>query len=205
MSIIIHNFSLAYDSWSPTEDLGVLSVDVIDTVYNIVVSGTHFYYNDVLVSGTFTPITDGYTISYSPGTITSGIDVMVHAENDNGDTEEETYNMLYGLNVEWTERIRWNPAQQIDVHMAASNEVMCPNDETEAFYYTTRDLLGSDFTAKVFPVVPQYFTGSIRPQSTTFFYGSTYTITVSGIKDFSGNIMEPYTYSFTIDDPTRSG
>jgi len=163
MSITIYNFSLAYDSWSPVEDLGVLYVDVIDPVFNIVVSGTHFYYNDVLVSGTFTPITDGYTISYIPGTITSGIDVFVHAENTNSDVAEETYNMLFGYHVNWAERVRFDPTQQVDVYMRAYNEAMCNNLETEAFYYTTKDLYGSNFSANVLPVEPLNLGGEIRP------------------------------------------
>lgn len=201
MAIIIHNFSLSYDSWMPTADLAVLSVDVIDPVYSISVSGTQFYYNEQVVSGTFTSITDGYRITYSPGTISGGVDVMIHAENSNNDVKEETYNMLFGYRVEYEEPINWGATKQIDVWMKAKNEALCANEETESFYFRTLDYPATNLTSSIYPVEPQDLAAILRTQSTFFYYGQTYTITVENIKDYHGNIMDPYVFSFTIEDP----
>lgn len=202
MSIIIHNFTLAYDQWMPITDLAVLSVDVIDSAYPIVVSGTRLYYNDTLVSGTFTSITDGYRITYNPGTISGGVAVMVHAENTNGEVKEETYNMLFGYHVEYNEPVTWGPHTQIDIWMKARNLALCPNEETEAFYFRTLDYPATNLIAKIYPVEPQDLGATLRTQSTFFYYGQTYTVTVENIRDYHGNTMEPYIFSFTIEDPT---
>lgn len=202
MSIIIHNFSLTYNAWLPITDLAVLSVDVIDPVYSISVSGTKFYYNDQLVSGTFNDITNGYKISYTQGTVSSGVDILVHAENSNGEQLDKTYNLLFGYRVEYDEPINWGAHKQVDVYMKAKNTVLCPNEETEAFYFKTSDYYTTNFTAKVYPVAPKDLGATLKTQSTFFYYGQTYQITVDGIKDFNGNAMEPYTFTFTIEDPT---
>jgi hypothetical protein len=88
----------------------------------------------------------------------------------------------------------------VTITIEASNLVFCPNTEGEAFYFQTRDFESLNLGATIRAVESVNLGAVIYPQSTAFFYGQTYTVTISGVKDFSGNEMAPYVFSFIIED-----
>lgn len=204
MTILIDNFLLNTDEWMLVSNLNYFSVDAVDHEYGISTSGSYFLHNGIQVVTTFSGIVDGYTMYYTPlSVVSSGIfTITAHIQNNNSEVDEETYNLLYGYNALFDEVIDWGPNKQVDVLVQASNDVMCPNLEGEGFYFTTADLSSVDLGASIRAIESVDLNATIYPQSTFFFYGKTYTITISGVKDFSGNIMDPYSFTFTIEDPT---
>jgi hypothetical protein len=140
---------------------------------------------------------------YTPvSVVASGtIVITAHVLNTIAQVEEQDFYLLYGYNLLFDEVADWGPDRRVDVLVQATNEVTCPNTEGEGFYFTTADLPSVNLGASIRAVEPVDLGAVLHPQSTFFFYGRTYTVTVSGIKDFSGNEMEPYELTFTIEDP----
>lgn len=205
MSILIDNFSMEVEEWLPVADLGSFSVDAVDHVNNITTSGTYFIHDGVQVTTTFSGITDGYRMFYTPVDVSSSgvISLVAHVQNDVLETAEQAFYLLYGYNAKFEEWVDWGPYVQVDIKVQASNSVRCPNTVGEGFYFITADLEAVNLGATIVAIESVDLGAKIYPQSTAFFYGETYTVTVSGVKDFAGNIMEPYTYSFTIEDPNN--
>jgi hypothetical protein len=201
MTILIDNFSIGVGEWLVLIDLHTLSVDVVDYAHAISTSGTHFLIDGNMVSTSFSGISSGYNVYCSAPTISGYTIVTIHAENDNGESKEESYNLLYGYNCEFNELIDWGPKKEVVITMEAENLAFCPNKETDAFFFETADLHSYNLGASIQSIESVDLNAVIYPQNTVFFYGRTYQITISGVKDFSGNEMSPYTFSFTIEDP----
>jgi len=206
MPILIDNFSINEDEWVLVSDLGSFSADATETVSGVQIStsGTYFLHDGQQVATTFSGITDGYRMFYTPvSVVSSGIIVITaHVLNTITEVLEQNYDLLYGYNLLFDELVDWGPNTQVDVLVQATNEVTCPNTEGEGFYFITADLPSVDLGASIQAVESVDLGAVIYPQSTAFFYGKTYIVTVSGVKDFSGNEMEPYMLTFTIEDPT---
>ncbi len=200
MGILIDNFFIGVEDWIQVTDSLVFSVDVVDLNYNISTSGTHFIHDGNIVYTTFSGISNGYRVFYDPPTPSGSIYLTIHAENDNSEIAEKDYSLLFGYNVEFNEYIDWGPNKEVLIWSKASNEAFCPNVEAYASYFQTRDLHSYNLGATIRPVGHVSLGGSLYPQNTFFFYGRTFTIKISGIKDFAGNIMEPYEFTFTIED-----
>jgi len=205
MTILIDNFSLGVEDWIATSELGLFSVDAVDpSVNNITTSGTYFIHNGSQVTTTFSGIANGYRMFYDPfDVISSGTIILTaHVQNDILEVEEQNFYLLYGYNLKFEETIDWGPVTQVDIRTQATNSALCPNTVAEGFYFTTVDLVSRNLRASIQVIEAVNLSASIRPQSTAFFYGETYTVTVSGVKDFIGNEMDSYVFTFTIEDPT---
>lgn len=202
MAIIIENFSMAVEEWTPVVDLSSLSVDVIDQVNTITTSGTYFLHDGQIVSTSHSGISSGYRCHYYPTDVYSSgtITITIHAENDNSEVEEENYYLLYGYNCEFSELIDWGYKSTVVITADAKNLAFCPNEVGEAFYFETADLHSYDLNATLQVVESVDLGATIYPQSTAFFYSRTYTITVIGVRDFHGNEMQPFSFDFTIED-----
>lgn len=197
--ILIGNFSMGIEEWLSTADLA-FAVDVIDHVNNIVVSNTYFLHNGEIVSTSHSGIADGYRCYYYPPTVSGAISLTIHAENDVGGSEEEDYYLLYGYNCKFNELIDWGPKSTVVVTADAKNLAFCPNKVGDAFYFETADLHSCNLGATIQAVEYVDLNATIYPQNTFFFYGRTYTITISEVKDFAGNEMQPFSFSFTVED-----
>ena len=110
---------------------------------------------------------------------------------------------MYGFNLSFDELVDWGPRAEIVTTIQATNLAFCPNTEGESFYFETRDLWSHDLGATIQAVGYVDLGAIIYPQSTAFFYGQTYTITISGVRDFHLNEMPIYTFSFTIENPNN--
>lgn len=203
MTIVIDNFSLGVEAWISVADLNYFAVDVIDATYGISSSDTYFIHDGQVVSTTYSGIVDGYRCYYTPSGVYSDgtVDLTIHAENTASGVEEQTFHLLYGYNVEFEELIDWGPKTEVITTVQASNLAFCPNTEAESFYFETADLRSADLNAAIYPVDSVDLGATLYPQNTFFFYGRTYTITVSGVLDYHGNIMDPYTFSFRVENP----
>lgn len=200
MSILIEDFSVGLEEYVSLSDLTSFSVNVTDSSYNISTSGTYFIVNDTPVATSFSGIVDGYYTYCLPPSISGSVTVTIHAENDNSESLEEDYVFMFGYKVESSNYVDWGPNKEITVWSTASNSVECPNTETFATYFRTRELYSYDLNACVYPSGKADLGASIAPQSKYLLPGYTYMVTISGIKDYSGNEMNAIEFSFTIED-----
>jgi len=202
-TILIDNFSLGVEEWIPEANLNYFTVDVVDPVHGISTSGTYFIHDGQVVSTTHSGMLGGYKCYYTPSGVYSDgtIDLTIHAENTVSEIKEETFHLLYGYNLKFEELIDWGPNVEVITTIKASNLAFCPNTEGDSFYFQTRDLHSYDLNAAIYPVGSVDLGAVIYPQSTFFFYDRTYMITVSGVRDFAGNVMDPYTFSFRVENP----
>jgi len=206
MPILIDNFSIDENEWVLVSELGSFRVDATETASGVQIStsGTYFLHDGQQVPTTFSGITNGYRMFYTPVSVVSSgtIVITAHVLNTIAQVEEQDFYLLYGYNLLFDEMVDWGPNRQVDILVQATNEVTCPNTNGEGFYFTTADLPSVNLGASIRAVEPVDLGATIYPQSTFFFYGRTYTVTVSGVRDFSGNKMDPYMLVFTIEDPT---
>jgi len=180
-------------------------VDVVDSLIGVSTSGTYFKVNGVEVPVTFSGINNGYRMFYNPpdNFDTDGVLVYTaHIRNLAGDAKDVNYYLLGGYSLVHNDTIRWDPNKQVDIWMTATNLGFCPETTADSYYFRTKELMYSDLRTTIVPVGFVDLGAVVYPQSTFFFYGETYTITMSGVKDFSGNEMDQFIYTFTIDDPT---
>lgn len=202
-TILIDNFSMGVEEWISESDLSYFAVDVVDSTYGISTSGTYFIHDGQVVSTTHSGMPGGYRCYYTPSGVYSDgtINLTMHAENTANEVRELTFHLLCGYNLEFEELIDWGPKTEVVTTVQASNLAFCPNTEGDAFYFETKDLYSCDLGAIIYPIGSADLGATIYPQSTAFFYGQTYTITVSGVKDYHGNIMDTYTFSFRVENP----
>ncbi|MHA2131881.1 MAG: hypothetical protein ACW99L_18080, partial [Promethearchaeota archaeon] len=182
MAISISNFNLDISEWMLVSDLVSFSVDAVDPTYTIDTSssGSYFLHDGDQVTTTFSGITDGQRMFYTPSSVVSSgtFTITAHVKNSNNETKDETYYLLYGYNVLFDQVVEWGPAKQVDVLIQATNLAFCPNTEGEGSYFRTIDLDSENLGAIVRVIEPFDLNSTIYPQSTAFFYGKTYTITV---------------------------
>ena len=200
MAILIDSFSIGVGEWTALADLTSFSVDVVDLDCLISVSGTYFEIGAAPVPTTFSVISNGYRATCAVPVISGSLTLTLHAENTCSGIAEQNFYLLFGYNLKYDKIEDWGPITDVEIWAKASNSVFCPNTETTAFYFQTKDLESRDLGASIFPSGWADLGAQIVPQSKYLFYGRTYTVTVSGIKDYSGNIMESIVFSFTIEN-----
>jgi len=200
MTILIDNFSIDVEEWVSIADLVSFSVNVIDHDNNITTSGTYFLHDGEIVSTSHSGIVDGYRCYYYPPTISGEVNLTIHAENDNSETEEEDYYLLYGYNVKFNEVVDWGPKKEVVTTVDVKNLAFCPNKVGDAFYFETADLHSCDLNATIKAIESVDLNATIYPQNTFFFYERTYTVKISGIQDFAGNKTSDFSFSFTIEN-----
>lgn len=207
MSIQISNFSMGVGEIVDCVNLVDFSVDIIDTNCGgsygscITTSGTYFTYNGEKIQSIFTTISGGYRLSYS--TTPSGNVVLgLQVHNTNNEYVYKEYKFNFGYYVEWSKVVYWGTDRYIPVSIQASNDAIKPNTAYFSTFFHTHKPYYIDFNADTFAdgVGINSLPVFIKPQSKYFEYGRTYTVTISGIKDFSGNVLDVVSYSFRIED-----
>ena len=219
-SLKISNFTPSADDYAYTGD--GISVDITDDIYNVLTSASGvpcsgtccLKVDNTAVPVTFSGITDGYRMYYTPtdgfSTLDGSTEFTVHAENSDGDILERNYYLTYGYLVEYdnTERVGlgYGYGTQVLVRMAGENLATCTRFSADAYYFTTERRRPVDLSASIvgldFPedyMYPVDLGAQISPQSTAFFYGKTFRVILNA-KDFAGNEMEPYEFEFIIED-----
>lgn len=202
-SLFVGDFFLETDRFTTAS--AIAWVDVVDYLYPISEVDTYLSVNDTVVSGIwFEDIPNGKRLYYDPlddfysdGVLT----YTLHAESSIGEVEEKSFYLLYGYNVAPNEVLDWGPNRRVVVRLEAQNLVFCPNKSGEAFDFTTVDLKSFNLNCIIAPVDYVDLLVIISPQSTTFYYGKTYTIRLKNIKDYAGNFMPDFEYTFTIESP----
>ncbi len=202
-SLFTSDFFLERDKFTTAS--AIAWIDIVDFLYPINTDETYLYVDGTLASGVwFTDIADGKRLNYDPMNdfYTDGVlTYSLHAESSVGEVEEKDFYLLYGYNIETNEVVDWGPNSRIVVRVEAQNLVFCPNMEGAVFDFVTADLQSMNLNCTIRPVGYVDLPIIIYPQSTVFYYGKTYTIKVKNVKDFAGNIMPDFEYTFTIEDP----
>ena len=205
LSLKISNFSLDIDEYALAS--GTICADITDDVHNVSTTESYFIINDTETSGNvFTPITDGYRMCYDSPTDFNDMGpaiVTVHAANDNSDILEKDFYLTSGYIVEYDNRRQdYGFGSQVVVRGTAENMASCPNTGTDAYFFTTIPRKSIDLTASIVgrPWQEKNLSAEIVPQTDTiYFYGKVFRIEVRA-KDFAGNVMEPFTFEFRIED-----
>jgi len=203
------NFSLDIGEYMPAS--GTICVDLHDELYNVVTSGTYFMVDDVPVSGTLTPISDGYRICYNPvddfESLLGPTKFTARGENDNGDVITRDFYVTFGYVVEYDNDkvggINYGYGNKIGVRVAASNLMNCPIDDADGFWFVSKDFANADLSAFIVgkPIATETIDlgASIYPWTTTYFYDKIFRMELT-VKDFAGNEMDPFVLVFKVEN-----
>jgi len=192
------------DHWSVTTASGSAWIDIIDTFCSIDTGNCYFSVDGERVESTFVTIDGGYRMCYDPIDNFSTLlefQMDVHAQNFYGDILENSYKFLYGADIRLHEVVTFVNKKYIPIWAKVNNVMDCPEFSTVAYKFETKDYYGKDLGAYINPVIGVDLPVILYPQNTFFFYGRTYRIGISGLKDFSGNVKSDYIYTFTIENP----
>jgi hypothetical protein len=198
----IQNLNINSEEWFILGSFSQLSVDIEDSVSSpLTLSGTYFLIDGIPVATTYSGISGGYRFFCDAPSSSGSYTATIHMEDGDG-TEEVDFNMLFGYRVVFDEYVDWGVGEEVTVWSTATNNVMCPNRESFATYFRTKDYEYSGLGAYINPIggTDGFLTATIYPQSKYLLPGYTYTITLSGIEDYSGNKMSPIIFNFTVKD-----
>jgi len=208
LSLKITNFSLGEGQY--TEAYNSITVDVLDDVCPISVSGTYFKINDIQVSGTLTPIPDGYRLVYDPidnfESLNGPTTFTVHAENECGKIIEQLFNLTFGYIVGYENDkntgIDYGFDKKIVVRVEVENIASCARTSSIAYTLESEEFKNKELMASIVGMLAEEskdIAASVYPQSTVYFYGKEFRIVVYA-KDFAGNDMTPFEIAYKIED-----
>ena len=201
MGLYITNFSIPEDSTVYCTSLLDFSVDVLDDTNIVTLSGTYLSINTENTFCTYSSILNGYRLQCS--TVPSGtIWLEVFGSNNLDETINTLYILQFGYEIEWDSVVVWPNNKEIPVSVSANNNVFNSNTMYYSTFFKTSNYKESNLEAwvSVEGSGQLNLNASIFPQSKYFMYGNSYSITISGIKDFSGNILPAKTYNFTLEN-----
>lgn len=205
LSLKISDLSIVEGEYTNAD--GTLCVDITDDIFNIVVSGCHFVLDGTVVSGIFTPITDGYRMCYDPiddfASVLGAVEFQVVAQNENGDILTKSFYLTSGYSVEYDnvdQDYGWG--NKVIIRMSAENFASCQAIGTFAYEVETVFKESRDLSA-IINGLPELWnsdlSAAIYPNSTAYFYGKVMKVEIRA-KDYAGNEMEPFIFEFRIED-----
>lgn len=200
MAIAVTDFSINTNTWVDVSSPLVFSATVSDSLYSVTSSGTYFELNSVVIPTTISG-SNPYTIISEPATISGNVDLYLYIHNDNGDTEVKYYAFMYGYHIEYEDAMAdWGPGKEVLIRATATNSVVCPHTDNYCTYFLTEGYKTVDLASSIIPQGWGNIISSIKGQKAELLYGGTYTITIKGIKDYSGNEMNDIVFTFTVEN-----
>jgi hypothetical protein len=210
-SLKLSNFSLGVGEFTTAS--GFISIDVTDDECPVSTSGTYFMVDDVRVPVTFSGITDGYRMFYDPTddfiSLTGPKAFTAHAENECGDYLEQDFYLTFGYIVEYINRPELSSGMdygfdhKVAVRVTAENYASCPRLDSLAWEFESKNQFNNDLGASIVGRFHAFdernISAEIYPQSTAYFYGKEFTVTVNA-KDFAGNEMTPLVLTYKIEN-----
>ncbi|HLD90917.1 MAG TPA: hypothetical protein VI911_07895 [Patescibacteria group bacterium] len=201
MAITIMDFAISLNDWVYIEDPIAFS----STVYDTTTSGinplnTYYIFNDVILPTSVSGLGAGYYIIETfPLSVSGAVDLTLHISNYDAEALEENYSFLFGYHILYKDPNKdWGADKEILISAAATNTAICPNSERVTTYFTTKEYDHYDLASSIVPTGWANLGAEIKPQTMQYFYGHTYTVTVSGIKDYNGNQLPAFSWYFTI-------
>lgn len=203
-SLFVAGFFLDVNDFTTASGTGY--IDIVDFIYEIDETTISITKDFTTMSGiVINNIPNGKRVFFDPldNFYSDGeIVISVYAESVYGEVLSEDFYLLYGYNLELNESgIFWDAATRVYITATASNLAVCPNTEGVHYYFDTVELPSFNLGVFINAIEYQDLACSIYPQSTAFYYGQTYVVKISGVKDFHGNIMPDFEYEFTIESP----
>jgi len=192
------------DYGSITTASSIAWIEIIDGLGEVDTNSCYFSIDDQQVISTFVPINNGYRMEYNPSNDYAYLDsfkLSVHAQNYYNDVLEIDYRFFYGADIKLNELIDLGSERSIDVWSKATNLMNCPEFSTISYSFETQQRLHSDLNVYIKPISYVDLPVTLYPQNTFFFYGRTYNVIISGLKDVSGNVTPEYIHTFTIENP----
>lgn len=200
MAIIIEDFAISLNDWIVIESPVIFSAIIHDTtISGINPSSTHYVFNDTVVPTVVSGLGAGYyTVATTPLSISGSVDLTLHVANYFNEIVDKEYSFLFGYHILYSDPNKdWGAGNEILISAFATNTAVCPNSERMTTYFTTKEYEYYDLTSNITPIGWADLGADIKPQTMQYFYGHTYTITVSGIKDHSGNQLPMFSWYFT--------
>jgi hypothetical protein len=164
-----------------------------------------FYSTSTSCSGLVISGTVGKRLTYHPPNdfnYGSPINVLVHGENLSSVSKvikEQEYRLLYGYNVKSFDS-DFGHNEQINVFVSAKNREFFTNELNQGFYFFTIDQPSENLGASINGIAPwENFPASIEPQAPVHKYGKLMVIELYA-EDVNGNILGPYSFSYTIEE-----
>jgi hypothetical protein len=206
-SITIENFFIADVEASTTITTDTLiSVDILDPVYGIDLTGSKIYVNGEEVVFDSEVITNGYRLTHSPSILLNQVDfvfITVHAQNlrDLGCPvyKEREFKLSFGYKVTVLPEKYYKYNE--DVYQLITANTLNRNIDTlnEFYLFTTHPVSKADFGATIDTRRrTSDLGGVISPVAPRFYYNKLIPIRVEA-KDLNGNEMEPFEFTFRIE------
>jgi hypothetical protein len=206
-SIKFDNFFL--DIGEHNDATAFVSVDILDDICPISVSGTYFLVDDQRVSVTLSGIDGGYRMFYDPiddfESLMGTTIFTAHAENECGNVLEQDYYLTFGYLVEYINegKMDYGFDNKILVRIAAEDYASCPSLSSLAWDFESKGYHNADLSASIVGRVHVMdsldMSAEIQPISTAYFYGKEFRVVVNA-KDFAGNEMEPLVLIYKIEN-----
>ena len=212
MTIEIKNLNIIKDEIVVLSDYLNIHVDIVDYAHGITCSGTYLLLDNKKVtacsttfsgspttSGIYTVISGGYSIDYAFKP-TKGFTLTAVGSNPY-DTISKHFDFDYGFRVNYNKVLFFDNNYTVNFGISAYNDTLYRKETFFATAFRTKSYNISMLAAKISSGNSAYkqLCCNIKPQSIYFMYGNTYTITISGVKDNEGNVMSPFSYTFTIE------
>lgn len=206
--IEIRNFSLSVGDYVASSHY--ISVDVLDCINGISVSGTGVYVDSSPATVTYSGIDCGYRLYYNTDDLPAGsstIEFLVRAENNVGQTLTNRYYLTLGYIVEYdnTNDLDYGHNNLVSVRVSASNNESCTVFDAYSYWFGTRGLynnaLGCCINGIGTTIQDQHgdLTASLTPLNIFYEYGKSFDVEIN-VSDNSGNMMPTFRASYRIED-----
>lgn len=206
-SIEFHNFSIDITETVITDN--TYSVDIIDKFYGIDSSSIAITMNgNDITDVSYSSITHGYHVVFSCDIFTYPTSLIyefrVYVKNNYGDEGIASYYVKRGYRFTYNKHhlIIHDYNQLISILMLVENNVdVFPAVSSENLAVFTEVYPYRSLSASITPVggATNALKGSITVKSPNFYPGGTYTVVIT-CRDFAGNEMPPFEFTFTISD-----
>ena len=204
-SIEFHNFSIGVDDVVVTDD--TYSIDIIDKLYGIDISTINITINGNLVTSvSYVGIVDGYHVVFSDNlfsyTTSEVYEFRIYIKNLRGDEGLALYYVRRGYRFTYNKHhmIVHDYNQVLSVLLSAENDVaVFSSRSSENIPVLVETQPYRSLSASIVPVggASSLLEGSITAASPNFYPGGSYTVVIT-CKDFAGNEMPPFEFTFTI-------
>lgn len=200
----IHNFSIDVQDYFDISS--GFYVDVVDDKFTIDTLNTDMFIDDIEVSYIAVPITDGYRLIYDSDEFLYGQrNITITSMNSDGDVYTKSYKTTSGFELSYKNKDLYSYADVVDIRIASNNLESGRFHATDGGVFETIEMRSLGLSATISPmsgVESSDISAEIYADSNAYFYGKEFTVTIKA-KDFAGNEMEPFTFSYRIEDAPK--
>ena len=186
-----------------------LEVDITDAVYGVNSVESCFIVNGEVVDAIVTIIANGIHLYYRPPNAfdykNGPIKVIVHAVNGNvvaPVVKDQEFILYYGYEVVHYNNHPFEHLVPVNVFVSAKNKYSNFKYLDANYFFTTYSNPSSELAASITAIRPiADLNASITAVAPEHRYGETVVVELF-LRDFAGNELGPYTFSYTIEDRT---